>query len=151
MAEIFDPGTGEVIEGPLPPNRMVELYAKAIQEVERFQAMAGKLEFYMLQYMEANQATAIPHDQFNVTVVQANSYDRTLFKPLLEIFNAVDLDKCYTAAYSQRVDVEESWNTQQVKAAGKRYGTKALDIIEGAATLGPRRLKFEAIEKTPKD
>ena len=28
------------------------------------------------------------------------------------------------------MDVEEVWNTQQVKAAAKRYGNKALDIVD---------------------
>ena len=143
---IFDPGTGEVISGPITPERMVELYAVAIRQADRFRDMASKLAFDMLQYMDEQGATAIPHTGYNVGVAQANSYDKTRFKPLLEIFNEADLDKCYTAPYSKRIDVDEVWDTQQVKAAAKRYGKTALDVVDTAVTLGPRRLKFSVIE-----
>ena len=146
---IFDPSTGEVITDPISPERMVELYAVAIRQADRFRDMAGKLELDMLQYMEAQGATAIPHERFNVEVSQTNSYDRTKFTPLLEIFNEADLGKCYSPERTETklVTTPAAWSTQQVKSVAKRYGDKAVAIVEGAAMLGPRRLKFSAIEE----
>ena len=148
MAEVFDPASGEIITGPISPARMVELYAVAIRQADRFRDMAAKLEFDMLQYMETQGATAIPHERFNVEVSQSNSYDRTKFTPLLEIFNDLDLEKCYEPERTETklVTTPATWSTQQVKAVAKRYGDKALEIVEGAVTLGPRRLKFSVVE-----
>ena len=146
MSEIFDPTSGEMIEGALSPERMVDLYAVAIKQADRFRDMAAKLEFDMLQYMDEQGATAIPHARFNVEVTQANSYDKARFKPLLEIFNETDLDKCYTAPHTKRVDVSEAWDTVKVKAAARRYGTKAVGVVESAILPGPRRIKFSVID-----
>ena len=153
MVDIFDPSSGEIITEPLTPERMVELYAVAIRQADRFRDMAGKWELDMLQYMEAEGATAIPHAKFNVEVSQTNSYDRTKFTPLLEIFNEVDLDKCYEPERTETklVTTPAAWHTQQVKAAANRYGDKAKAIVEGAAMPGPRRLKFSAIEAVDKE
>ncbi len=147
MADVvFDPVSGEIIAGVISPERMVELYAVAVRQSDRFRDMASKLAFDMLQYMEEQGATAIPHTGYSVEVVQTNQWDKSRFKPLLEIFNESDLDKCYTAPYSKRIDVDEVWDTQQVKAAAKRYGKTALEVVDTAVTLGPRRLKFSVIE-----
>ena len=147
-SEIFDPVSGEVITDRITPERMVELYAVAIRQADRFRDMAAKLEFDMLQYMEEQGATAIPHELYNVQATQVNSYDRTKFTPLLEIFNETDLGKCYEPERTETklVTTPATWSTQQVKAAAKRYGDKALAIVDGAAMLGPRRLKFSVIE-----
>ncbi len=145
---VFDPASGEVIRGPIAPERMVELYAVAMKQADRFRDMAAKLEFDMLQYMDEQGATAIPHERYNVEVTQANSYDRTKFTPLLEIFNEADLGKCYQPERTETklVTTPAAWSTPQVKVAAKRYGDKALAIVEGAMMMGPRRFKVSVIE-----
>ncbi len=149
--QIFEPSTGEMISEPIPAERMVELYAVAMKQAERFRAMAGKLERNMIQYMEVQGATAIPHETYDVGITQSMTYDRTRFTPLLEMFNESDLEKCYTReqTVTEPVTTPASWNTQQVKAAAKRYGSKALAIVDDAAIPGPRKVNLK--ERAKKD
>lgn len=92
--------------------------------------------------MQERHATAIPSEAFDCTLETKDTYSQLMFTPLKEIFLDGDLAKCLTPAHEERTTVPDKWDTQQVKAAAKKYGDKALAIVENARIPGAPRLKF---------
>ena len=104
--------------------------------------LANKREWVALGRMLDRGATTIPSERFICEKKVKVTYDQTRFTPLKEIFKE-DLGKCWTAEHQETIKVAEEWDTAKVKALARRYGTRALVIVESARTENPTGIKFE--------
>lgn len=123
-------------------DRLLTWYEALNSIVTRRRAEAGHIEQEMIRRMNERQALAIPSETFICELEVKNSYDQAGLTPLLEIFNEVELAKCYEPAYSKMVEVPAKWNIQQVLAAARRRGAEAMSLVERARLPGALKLKF---------
>lgn len=118
-------------------------YSSVLLDLERAQADVGKLRQEIEARMTEREAVGIPSDKYVCELIPTNTYAQERFTPLLEVFYETDLASCYTGEHEEVVTVPAKWDTQKVKAAAKRYGREALDIVEHTKIPGTPRLKFE--------
>ena len=140
----------ETWSGPIDPKEiegvndaeLLERYGTLRLFLVEYQKSMGRLEQEIWRRMEDRGATAIPDSAWVCEGVTSNTYNQDAFKPLLEILNSDDLEKCFTPSHPQIVP--DKWTTQKVLVLAKRYGAEALAIVDRARLPGARRLKFEA-------
>ena len=93
--------------------------------------------------MERSGGTQLLGTSHAVTLVRETAYDQGRLTPLLELLPAEELERCYTGPRTLAVDYPAKWDMTRTKAAARRVGTAALDVIEAAASPGAGRLKVE--------
>lgn len=125
---------------------LLDQYQEALTWQRHFQVQAGHIEMELVRRMTERNATAIPSETFIAELEVKNTYDQASLTPLLEIFNAIELEKCYEPAYAKQVEVPARWKTQQVIAAAKRRGAEALAVVDRAKIAGAPRLNFRRRE-----
>lgn len=101
------------------------------------------LEQEALDRMERNGATAIPSEKYICELQRKDTYDQAGFTPLLEVFNESDLGEVYTPEHQETITVAPKWNTVKLIAKARRYGDKALAVVERAKIPGRPSLKFQ--------
>lgn len=121
---------------------LLEAYDRELQLRRAVQERIGRIEQEIYHRLEARHALAIPSDAFTCELVQNWGYDQSRFVALKELLTEVDLAECWAPEHEETVRVPERWNTVKVKALARRYGEKALTIVEDARIPEKPRLKF---------
>ena len=125
----------------LSDTQLLDQYEDSRNAVVSAQRVKGHLEQEIYRRMEERGAKAIPDETFVCEISQASIYDQDSFRPLLEVFNAPDLETCFTPEHTEPVAAK--WTTGKVLALARRYGDAALAIVAKAKQPGPRSLKFQ--------
>lgn len=127
---------------------LLNRYANYLESKEFITSELGHIEQEMLRRMTERKATAISSNMYDCLLEVKDMFSQPAFSPLKEIFQEADLVKCFTPAHEETVQIPDKWLTQQVKAAARRYGAEALDIVARARIPGAPRLRFQRKEGT---
>ena len=131
----------------MPDDQLLGLYADALNVLEECKAWADHIEMELLHRMEGRGATSIPDDTFICESPLRYEYPPGTFTPLLEIFNATELEECYWPAKRELVPEHyeqhpEAWNTPKTLSLAKKRGTEAMAVVERNRLPGARRIRF---------
>lgn len=122
-------------------------YAKALEQEAQAKEHRERLELEIFQCIEASGGTMLPDTRYRCEVQHTYTYDQQALRPLLEIFNEVDLNGCFEPEHPIVEIVPDKWHTTKVLALARRYGDKAQAIVDKARIPKGRRLIFERREK----
>jgi hypothetical protein len=108
----------------------------------------GHLDMEITRWMEAEGASAIPHDTHLVSFTPGKpTYRYDILAGLREILPPEVIEKAWMPEHEETVTVPEKWDIRVVNGFTK-YGTEVQAIIGRARLDGPLRLKI-AQKKEP--
>jgi hypothetical protein len=113
------------------------------RQLKTMQDTLGRLEQEIFHRMEERGSVGIPSDDYTCELKTTNSYDYERLASLKEILNATDLGTCWTPSYQKVVVEPEKWDIRKLVPVAKRYGDRAVGVVEQARSVSSRRLKFE--------
>ena len=115
---------------------LLSLYSLWRETAEEAARDLHMLEEEFLRRMHERSANGIPSDTYEVKLEQKATYDQAAFTPLREVFNEGDLAEVYTPAHQETRGVPAAWATVKVIAKAKKYGARALEVVEAARVAG---------------
>lgn len=108
-----------------------------------------RIEFELVQRMQADGATAIPHDSLVCELkAPSPSYDLGKLNGLRELLPDNVILTALTPAHTEIVQVPDRWDARVFKGWGK-YGEAVAQVIKAALIPGPPRLQISRKEKKP--
>ena len=126
--------------------QLLAAYHRALEARLQAQESVGKLEMEIMCRIDERGATGIPNDQFSCELVATNSYDPQVLVRLKEIFSAGDLRTCWESEHQEIVTVPEAWDLRKVLPLARRYGARAVAVVNDARGVKSRRIKFAVKE-----
>jgi hypothetical protein len=126
--------------------QLLAAYHRALEARLQAQETVGKLEMEIMCRIDERGATGIPNDQFSCELVTTNSYDPQVLVRLKEILSDSDLRTCWESEHQEIVTVPESWDLRKVLPLARRYGARAVAVVDDARGVKSRRIKF-AVEE----
>ena len=142
-------GYGSMLDaiGTISDVELLRWYERQQLALSTAKDIEGHLQQEIFRRMDKSGGTMIPSDEFVCEAEVRNTYDQTAFKPFLEILSKVELVNTFIPAHEETILVNDKWNTQKLIAVAKKYGTKALRIIDRARLPGERKLRFSSKQK----
>jgi hypothetical protein len=137
-----NPATGEILAG----ESLLERYDYVKQCMADIKTELGLLEMQIHAEIAANGGTAIPSENFICELTVSNSYDHTMFVPILEELNQSELNHCHSEEWTEQVVHQAAFNTTKLKGVVNKRGGRAKELFEKAQIPGEPKLKFERIE-----
>jgi hypothetical protein len=132
----------------LQEDTLVAMWAGWGADLERIGHLRWEVEKELEARMVHDRATERVVGDYVVEFKPTVEWDHEAFRPLLEVEDIPPeaLAKAYMAAHTQTVEVPEKWNATQVKVL-RKYGGKALQIIEAAQREGLAKLRIKPRDK----
>jgi hypothetical protein len=140
---------GEKLEG-MDMDRLVDDWDDYTNTLASMREMLAMIEMEITKRMRADDATAVPHDDFTVELAGKAEYDYSKLYTVLEYIPRADLIKAgaYTPAHEETVDVPDKFNATKLKPFGK-FGADIRDIIQGARWESNVRLRIKPKKAAP--
>tara|TARA_Y100000296_G_scaffold53429_1_gene61205 strand:+ start:325 stop:765 length:441 start_codon:yes stop_codon:yes gene_type:complete len=109
--------------------------------IDREKGTMGRIEMELTRRMEADGATVLPDNTYDVELVSKYDYDRSKLAGIREFVPEADLIEsgAYTPEHEKSISVPESWDMRHVKPLAKR-GNDVRDIIDGSRIQVSRKL-----------
>ena len=126
----------------LTDSNLLSVYS---QHIEVVGDLRREIELRMIE----RNAIAIPDETFLCKMPKTFVYFPERFTPLKEVLLGEELRECLKPRWTETIEHPESWNTQKVLAAARRYGGEAIRIIEAARVEGRGNLVFKRKEGAP--
>ena len=127
----------------LSDTQLLDSYAAVQGAIEVSKRDLGLLEVEIRSRMSGRGAIAIPSDFYVCELRQKTRYEQVAFSPLKELLSDADLVTCFRPEHSETVYVSDKWDTMQVRALARRYGTQVQRIVDAARVVEDGKLKFE--------
>lgn len=126
---------------------LLESWAMVEETEARQRHFRQRIEFELKRRMEADGATAIPHETLDVALKQDSpTYDWGIMRGLAKLVPPEELAKGFKPAHwGEPVWIEDKWNMTRIKPLAK-YGDAVKQVIEAATIPGPARLSIRRKE-----
>lgn len=125
-------------------------YDGMVKSLKELRAAIDAIEQELIGRIRDAGGTALPDDDFLIELKRGSpTYDVGMLQPLLESeVPTEELEKAYTPAHEEVVQVDAKWHGGQLNTLARRYGGEIADRIEQAKIPGPEKLDVKPREAT---
>lgn len=122
---------------------LVREWAALQERLEADRDAQQRIEYVLIKRMEADGATALAHDEFDVKLgYGTGQWDPARLAALREIVPQSAIDEAFVPEHDETIHVSPKWDMRKAARFGK-YGKEAQEVLDRAKLPGAPRLSIK--------